>query len=70
MHFQTLSQKIHEKMESFHNRSIDWKVFDVSVSGVSLVKTYRASFQSIANSEGIDGLIGSLKEKNEKFGNL
>ena len=53
-----------------HNRSIDWKVFDVSVSGVSLVKTYRASFQSIANSEGIDGLIGSLKEKNEKFGNL
>ena len=53
-----------------HNRNIDWKVFDVSVSGVSLVKTYRASFQSIANSEGIDGLIGSLKEKNEKFGNL
>ena len=53
-----------------HNRNIDWKVFDVSVSGVSLVKTYRASFQSIANSEGIDGLIGSLKERNEKFGNL
>ena len=53
-----------------HNRDVNWKVFDVSVSGVSLVKTYRASFQSIANSEGIDGLIGSLKEKNEKFGNL
>ena len=53
-----------------HNRKVDWKVFDVSVSGVSLVKTYRASFQSIANSEGIDGLISSLKKKNEKFGNL
>ena len=53
-----------------HNRDVNWKVFDVSVSGVSLVKTYRASFQSIVNSEGIDGLIGSLKEKNEKFGNL
>ena len=53
-----------------HNRDVNWKVFDVSVSGVSLVKTYRASFQSITNSEGIDGLIGSLKEKNEKFGNL
>ncbi len=53
-----------------HNRNVDWKVFDVSVSGVSLVKTYRASFQSIANSEGIDGLISSLKKKNEKFGNL
>ena len=53
-----------------HNRNVDWKVFDVSVSGVSLVKNLPGIFQSIANSEGIDGLISSLKEKNEKFGNL
>ena len=52
-----------------HNRDVDWKVFDVSISGVSLVKTYRASFQSISSSEGVDALIGSLREKNEQYGN-
>ena len=53
-----------------HNRDTDWKVFDVTVSGVSLVKTYRASFQSITASKGVDALIASLKEKNKKYGNL
>lgn len=53
-----------------HNRSESWKVFDVSVSGVSLVKTYRASFQSITKSDGVEGLIKSLKDKNEEYGNL
>ena len=52
-----------------HNRKVDWKVFDVSVSGVSLVKTYRGSFKSIIETQGLDQLIISLKEKNEKFGN-
>lgn len=53
-----------------HNRDVNWKVFDVSVSGVSLVKTYRASFQSITDSQGVDALIKSLKDKNAQYGNL
>ena len=52
-----------------HNNKGKWLAFDVSVSGVSLVKTYRGSFRSIIETEGLDQLINSLKEKNEKFGN-
>ena len=52
-----------------HNNKDKWLAFDVSVSGVSLVKTYRGSFKSIIETEGLDQLINSLKEKNKKFGN-
>ncbi|OUU75455.1 MAG: hypothetical protein CBC29_03935 [Methylococcaceae bacterium TMED69] len=52
-----------------HNTKDKWLAFDVSVSGVSLIKTYRGSFKSIIETEGLDQLINSLKEKNKKFGN-
>lgn len=52
-----------------HNNKDKWMAFDVSVSGVSLVKTYRGSFMSIIETEGLEQLINSLKEKNKKFGN-
>ena len=48
-----------------HHGSGDWKVFDVSVDGISLVKTYRASFASIIEDNGVDGLVASLAEKNK-----
>ena len=51
-----------------HNASGDWKVFDVAVDGVSLVKTYRASFASIIKDGGLGGLISSLSEKNKEIG--
>lgn len=44
-----------------------WKVFDVSVDSVSLVKTYRASFGSLIADKGLDGLIEILQEKNAGF---
>jgi len=52
-----------------HNNKEKWMAFDVSVSGVSLVKTYRGSFMSIIETEGLEQLINSLKEKNKKYGN-
>ena len=52
-----------------HNNKDKWMAFDVSVSGVSLVKTYRGSFMSIIETEGLEQLINSLKEKNKKYGN-
>lgn len=52
-----------------HNKTGDWKVFDVSVDGVSLVKTYRASFGSMIKNDGLDGLINSLNAKNEQYAN-
>lgn len=42
-----------------------WKVFDISVDGVSLVTNYRGSFNSSIEQSGIDGLIKSLAEKNK-----
>lgn len=50
-----------------HNKTGDWKVFDVSVDGVSLIKTYRASFGSMIKTDGLDGLIKSLDSKNQQY---
>lgn len=41
-----------------------WKVYDISVEGVSLVLTYRAEFENITRTSGVDGLIKRLAEKN------
>jgi phospholipid transport system substrate-binding protein len=51
-----------------HNKAGNWKVFDVSVDGVSLVKTYRSSFTSILKEGGIDQLISTLATKNQEIG--
>ena len=50
-----------------HNKTGDWKVFDVSVDGVSLIKTYRASFGSMIKTDGLSGLIKSLDSKNHQY---
>lgn len=42
-----------------------WKVFDISVAGVSLVTNYRSSFSQEIRANGIDGLIASLRTKNQ-----
>lgn len=42
-----------------------WKVFDVNVSGVWLVENYRGSFAQQVNAGGIDGLIKTLRDKNQ-----
>ncbi|OFZ90289.1 MAG: hypothetical protein A2W21_03615 [Betaproteobacteria bacterium RBG_16_66_20] len=41
-----------------------WKIYDISVEGVSLVLTYRAEFEQITRNSGVDGLIKRLAEKN------
>ena len=48
-----------------HRGSGDWKVFDVSIDGISLVKTYRASFSSLIENDGLEGLVANLAEKNK-----
>jgi phospholipid transport system substrate-binding protein len=42
-----------------------WRVYDIEVSGISLVTTYRDSFASEIRSGGIDALISSLQAKNK-----
>lgn len=41
-----------------------WKIYDISVEGVSLVLTYRAEFEQITRQSGIDGLIKRLQQRN------
>ena len=47
--------------------SAGWKVYDVSVGGVSLVANYRTEFGNLVRAEGIDGLIRNLHAKNESL---
>jgi len=42
-----------------------WKVYDVAISGISLVTNYRSSFGNIIRDEGIDSLIRQLADKNK-----
>ncbi len=44
----------------------DWKVIDVSFSGISLIVNYRASFTREISRSGIDGMITSLINKNRE----
>jgi len=41
-----------------------WKIYDITVEGVSLVLTYRAEFENVTRASGVDGLIKRLQEKN------
>jgi len=41
-----------------------WKVFDVVVDGVSLVTTYRSSFNDQIQKSGVDGLVKTLSDRN------
>lgn len=41
-----------------------WKVYDVTVGGVSLVANYRTEFNNTVRAAGIDGLIKDLQHKN------
>jgi phospholipid transport system substrate-binding protein len=47
-----------------------WKVYDVSVGGVSLVTTYRDTFNAEVKQGGVEGLIRSLSEKNRQLAAL
>jgi len=44
-----------------------WKVFDVTVAGVSLVTNYRGSFNSQVRKGGVEGLIKALTDKNKSL---
>lgn len=41
-----------------------WKVYDITIEGISLVANYRTSFANLVRSNGPDGLLQYLAEKN------
>ena len=50
-----------------HKTRKGWKVFDVSVEGVSVITTYKTSFASEITQSGLDSLITSLQERNARL---
>jgi phospholipid transport system substrate-binding protein len=44
-----------------------WKVFDVTVEGVSIVTTYRSTFANEVTKGGIDGLIRTISDQNARL---
>lgn len=44
-----------------------WKVYDVSVEGVSVITSYKTSFANDIQQNGLDALIASLVERNAKL---
>lgn len=40
----------------------EWKIYDISIEGVSLVQTYRPVFDHVTRTEGVDGLVRRLRE--------
>ena len=49
---------------SMYQSDDGWKVYDISISGVSLVTNYRSTYGSIIRKDGIDHLINQLTEHN------
>jgi phospholipid transport system substrate-binding protein len=47
-----------------HKTSAGWRAYDIVVEGVSLVTTYRGTFDQEIHRRGVDGLIKLLQEKN------
>lgn len=45
-----------------------WKVYDVTVDGVSLVTNYRSTFTSQIRNSGLDAVIADLRQRNAQGG--
>ncbi|MBS0586794.1 MAG: ABC transporter substrate-binding protein [Proteobacteria bacterium] len=52
---------------SMEKKPDGWKVYDVTVGGVSLVTNYRGSFNSQVRKGGVEGLLKALADKNKSL---
>ncbi len=52
---------------SMGKASDGWKVYDVTVAGISLVTTYRSTFNTQVQAGGVEKLINTLTEKNRSL---
>jgi phospholipid transport system substrate-binding protein len=53
------------RLERTPGEGAGWKIYNLNVSGLWLVETYKSQFAPIINSKGLDGLITELTEKNK-----
>jgi phospholipid transport system substrate-binding protein len=47
--------------------AVGWKIYDVTILGVSLVETFRNSFASVLRQSEVDGLISALADRNKEL---
>jgi phospholipid transport system substrate-binding protein len=48
------------------NKSGSWKVYDVIIEGVSMVKNYRTQFRQILSKDSPETLLKILRDKTRK----
>jgi phospholipid transport system substrate-binding protein len=48
------------------NESNQWKIYNLTVGSLNMVLNYRNVIQSTIHSEGLDGMIASIKDNNDK----
>ena len=53
------------RLEKTPGQGSGWQIFNLNVLGVWLVETYRSQFAAEINAKGLDGLIGTLGERNK-----
>jgi phospholipid transport system substrate-binding protein len=53
---------------ALHLKDGEWKVYDVTIDGVSLVTNYRTTFATQIRQNGLDKLIASLADRNKQEG--
>ena len=44
----------------------DWKIYNMNIAGLNMVTSYRKTYAAAISSQGIDGLIQSMKETNAR----
>jgi len=50
-----------------HHRGTEWKVYDVTVDGISMITNYRSSFASDIQQAGLEEFIARLSSRNREF---
>ncbi len=57
------SEPIPLSFSMFRDKAGTWRIYNVAAEGISLVTTYRSSYNQIIASKGIDSLIESINNK-------
>lgn len=58
-----LDGKIHYITFKFHEFNQDWKIYDVDILGISVIRTYRSQFADIISQEGFEKLLQKLESE-------
>ncbi len=51
----------------YQSKKHGWKIYDINIEGVSLVTSYRSSFNQIIQKHQMSGLLKHLQDKIDKF---